>query len=364
MSPQNFGNADLKPEIGEETELGIDAGLFKQRMGIEFTFYNKDIKDAILTLPNRPSRGFPGFTFVNIGKTRNKGIELGLDGTPISSRNLGVDLRLTVATNTSTILDMGGQPPAFVGASFVQQWNIKGFAPGSFFYRHVVNSTVKPVTVAGLQLPVGFDPVCEGGTTVATVGPNTLATGNGTQVPCTDAPAVYYGRPTPKWNGSFSATITIARRLRLLGLLDGYGGNTVDVGDIAAVHAFFWNSKAVLQGDPVVSGYLGTLLLQGDANSVGAVGIIKGGFVKLRTVSVSYDFPDRFAHLVGAARGSITVAGENLAILWREQKDLFGVSWVDPEVSSNYVGQPANYGYIQESLPQAARIRTTVRFTF
>ena len=361
VSPQNFGNPDLKPEIGEESELGFDMGLFKQRMGLQFTFYTKDVKDAILSLPVKPSRGFPGFQFVNIGKTRNRGIEVAVDGTPISSRNLGVDLRLTLATNTSTILDLGGTPPSFVGADFLQQWNVEGFAPGSFFYRKVLSSTVKKFGV----LPIGIDPVCEGGTD--------LGRGNGTQVPCLDettgqqAPRIYAGRPTPKWNGSLSATITLGRRLRLLGLLDGLGGNTVDVGDIAAVHTFFFNSKAVLTGDPVLSGYIGTWQLQGDANAVGALGLIKGGYIKLRTVSASYDVPEHYTRWLGASRGSITVAAENLAILWREQKDVFGVPWIDPEISANFpgvTGQYSNYGYIQESFPQAARIRTTIRLTF
>src|SRR5439155_23318734 len=76
VSPQNIGNLDLKPEVGQETEVGFDAGLFNQRMGIEFTFYNKNIKDAVVSVPNKPSRGFPGVTFVNLGKTRNRRIEL------------------------------------------------------------------------------------------------------------------------------------------------------------------------------------------------------------------------------------------------------------------------------------------------
>ena len=100
VTPQNFGNADLKPEIGEETELGFDAGLFGQRLGVEFTFYNKDIKDAIISAPLKPSRGFPGVQFLNIGKTRNRGIELALFGTPINTSRWGLELRGTIATKS------------------------------------------------------------------------------------------------------------------------------------------------------------------------------------------------------------------------------------------------------------------------
>ena len=50
-----------------------------------------------------------------------------------------------------------------------------------------------------MPLPIGFDPQCEGGTD--------LGVGNGTTVGCANAPRLYAGRPTPKWNGSFSATL-------------------------------------------------------------------------------------------------------------------------------------------------------------
>ena len=87
----------------------------------------------------------------------------------------------------------------------------------------------------------------------------------------------------------------------------------------------------------------------------------------VRVSSFAYELPERIASWVGAARGTITVSGENLATLWRAQTDAYGVGWVDPEISPNRsdaFGLGGFLGYIQESLPQSARIRTTVRLTF
>jgi TonB-dependent SusC/RagA subfamily outer membrane receptor len=360
VTPQNIGNQNLKPEVAQEIEAGFDAGLFNQRLGIEFTFYRKDVKDAIVSEPNKPSRGFPGFTFLNIGKTRNQGIEIALDGTPISGRNVSLDLRFTLATNDAKILSLGGSPAAFVGESFIQQWNVEGFSAGSFFYKKVVSSTVNKVNVGGIQLPVGFDPQCEGGTD--------LGYGNGTVVACADAPRIYAGRPTPSWNGSFSATLTLGRRLRILGLVDYLGGGMTMVGDVAAINAFFWSGKQLLEGsNSALSGYLGEELLYGDSNIIGATGLFKNGFAKLRTISATYELPTSVARWVGASRGSISIAGDNLITLWRAQSELYGVKWIDSEISANFPNQPGaggDYGYVQESLPQAARIRTTIRLTF
>ena len=84
-------------------------------------------------------------------------------------------------------------------------------------------------------------------------------------------------------------------------------------------------------------------------------------------MSLSYDLPERIARLVGAARGSITLAGENLVTLWRAQTEGFGVKWIDSEISVNRndsFGLNGYQGYVQESFPQSARLRTTVRLTF
>ncbi|MGQ0537329.1 MAG: TonB-dependent receptor domain-containing protein, partial [Gemmatimonadaceae bacterium] len=363
ITPQNFGNQDLKPEIGEETEFGFDAGLFDQRLGIEVTWYNKDINDAIISAPLRPSRGFPGVQFLNIGKTRNRGIELALDGSPISTTSWGLDLRGTIATNDSKIIDLGGVPPTFVGASFIQQFNVEKFAPSSFFYKKVVSATIVPDTTCARSagacvaapifiLPRATNVMCEGGTD--------LGRGNGTVVPCATAPRLYMGRPTPSWNGSLSGTLRFGSRTRLLALVDYVGGHHAVVGDVGGQHTFFRNSRSSIAGDnPIVQGY------RSDPNGPGATGLFDAGFARLRTVSLTYDLPNSILRSLSSSRGSITFAGENLMFLWRAQEDAYGAEWIDSELLPNRSGDvTGNFGYTQESWPQLMRFRTTVRFTF
>ena len=357
VTPRNFGNADLQPEIGEETEAGFDAGLFDQRLGIEFTFYNKDITDAIISAPLRPSRGFPGNQFLNIGQTSNRGIELALSGSPVDTKGWGLDLRGTIATNDSKITSLGGVPPTFIGGSYIQQFNVEGFAPGSYFYKRPLSATIVPDTiriggVPTFVLPRATNAMCEGGTD--------LGNGNGTTVPCATAPRLYAGRPTPSWNGSFASTLRFGSRTRLFALVDYVGGHHAVVGDVGAQHTFFRNSRSSIAGDdPILQAW------RLDANGTGATGLFEAGFARLRTVSLTYDLPDKL--LMGASRGSVTVAGENLAFLWRAQEAAYGAEWVDPELLPNRSGDfsvTGLYTYTQESWPQLARVRTTVRFTF
>src|SRR5690606_40058213 len=81
-SPRNLGNPDLGPERGKECEVGFDAALFGDRLGIEATYYNQRTTDAILLREIAPSTGFSGTQYVNAGEIANSGFELLIRGEP------------------------------------------------------------------------------------------------------------------------------------------------------------------------------------------------------------------------------------------------------------------------------------------
>jgi hypothetical protein len=143
-------------------------------------------------------------------------------------------------------------------------------------------------------------------------------------------------------------------------MADYVGGLHASVGDVGAQHSFFRNSRASIDGlNTVVQGY------RAEATGSAALGMMDAGFVRLRTVSLNYDLPNGIAKLANATRGSVTLAAENLAFLWRAQKDAYGAAWIDPELLPNRsTDVTGNGGYTQESWPQLARVRATFRFTF
>jgi len=73
-------NPDLKPELLKEFEVGFESKFFKNRVSLDFTYYDRRTDDLIVTEPLSPSTGFL-FTQSNIGQISNKGIEadLGID---------------------------------------------------------------------------------------------------------------------------------------------------------------------------------------------------------------------------------------------------------------------------------------------
>jgi len=77
-------NANLKPETTSSIELGFDLRLLKQRLNVDFTYYNAVTDDQILSLPIAVSSGFSQ-QVVNGGSVRNQGVEVILNAIPVQT---------------------------------------------------------------------------------------------------------------------------------------------------------------------------------------------------------------------------------------------------------------------------------------
>ncbi len=354
LTPENLGNPDLKPEVGQELELGFDASLFGERVGLEFTYYDKKTTDAIVQVPALPSLGFPGSQFKNIGEVGNNGFEVGLRGSPLRRENVALDLNLTFSRNDNEVVDIGGGTPLVVSAT-IGQYHVPGYPLASIFVRRVVSADI----VQQGDRNVAANVMCESGP----VEPNSnFSRGGGPPVPCAEAPLIYRGTPLPTWNGGLSATLTLFRDLRLYGLVEAVGGNTWQNGDISGAHAFFNNTRAALErDDPIFLGYLSI------GNPFGSLGVVKGDFAKLRRVSASYTLPLRWSQQFRAERATLTLSADNLWTIWVAQKEAFGVRILDPEArnSAPTSTQPGGLNaYNQEGWPQLRRFMATFRVTF
>lgn len=73
--PSNMGNPDLKWESTAQFDVGIDLGLFEDKITLTADFYSKKTKDLLQNRPIPTSSGF-GSIAENIGEMENKGIEV------------------------------------------------------------------------------------------------------------------------------------------------------------------------------------------------------------------------------------------------------------------------------------------------
>lgn len=340
LTPDNIGNPDLEPERGEELEIGFDASLFNDRLGVEFTYYDQTTRDALIQAPVRPSTGFPGSQSLNVGEVSNSGLELGIRATPIRRANLSWNLGFTLATNKNEIVDLGGIviPPG------AQSEQVEGFPIDGIFLRRVVSADYD----GDGNL---VDVMCDGG-----AGQSGKDSG-GEPVACADAPRVYWGAALPKWQGSVSSTVTLFGSLRLYALADFQGGNWRVNGDVGASHIFFANSRCVNERpicDPELAAYA-------SLGEVWPTGTMKAGFAKLRTLSASYSLPSMIVGRVGASRGTLTLAAHNPFRLWTAENEKYGHEITDPEIGRE---NSATDNYNQELWPQFTTITTSIRLSF
>ena len=138
LTPSDFGNADLAPERGEELEVGFDASLWGERLGLNFTAYWRTTKDAIVEQPIPPSLGFPSNQLVNIGEIKNWGTETELSVQVLTEDPLRWDLSVTFATLDNEITDLGGVTSIPVRRG---RFHIEGYPLANIFSEKVVGAT-------------------------------------------------------------------------------------------------------------------------------------------------------------------------------------------------------------------------------
>ncbi|MCD8261981.1 MAG: TonB-dependent receptor [Bacteroides sp.] len=88
--------------------LGIDFGLFGGRLSGNIELYNKKTTDLILGQRIPQTNGFSEVSAVNVGATRNRGLEIGLNSVNIQTRNFSWTTNLSFATNKNEITKIFG----------------------------------------------------------------------------------------------------------------------------------------------------------------------------------------------------------------------------------------------------------------
>ncbi|MBO9200676.1 MULTISPECIES: SusC/RagA family TonB-linked outer membrane protein [Niastella] len=101
----NFGNRELKNETKNEFEFGWENKFLHNRAGFDLTYYNSTVHDQIISLSLPASVGATS-QYVNVGDMRNYGVELGIYGTPVKTKDLAWDMRLNIAFNRNKLISL------------------------------------------------------------------------------------------------------------------------------------------------------------------------------------------------------------------------------------------------------------------
>lgn len=101
----SMANDDLKWETTTQTDIGIDLGLFNNRLNISFDYYWKQTRDLLYSATLPPSSGYSSM-LRNLGQIDNKGLELSVNTVNMRGA-VNWTTNLNISANRSTVVDLG-----------------------------------------------------------------------------------------------------------------------------------------------------------------------------------------------------------------------------------------------------------------
>lgn len=312
--PARLANPDLTWEKAYTTNLGFNIGFFN-RINLSVDAYQRDTKDLLFDVPLSSAAGFKT-QIQNVGQIRNRGIDIELNTTNVTSThfewrtnfNIGFNRNRVVSLYNGQAIDLGtrrisvDQP---LNLWYMQKW-----------------LGVDPATGSPLWEKLTYD---EAGNVTARE-----STTNYNQ-----ATRQLLGKSTPDFTGGFTNSF-VYRGLSLdifFTFAKGVSINNVQIQNMGADGAYpTVNSPMLRPGESrwQKPGDIAThpqALLGGNLNSnkQSSRYLENGDYLRLRNVRLSYELPVNWLQRAKIANISLFVTGDNL-LTWTK------FSGMDPEV--------------------------------
>ena len=147
--PTSFGNDGIKPEQKHEYEIGLETKLFDNKVKLDISYYNAQIRDQILPITTPISIG-AGSVLTNVGTLRNKGVEIALETRPISTQKFNWDLIVNYAWNKNVVEKLANNSTELLHGDYdgqaAQLRSVVGQPMGDFYTHPIERSaTGQPI---------------------------------------------------------------------------------------------------------------------------------------------------------------------------------------------------------------------------
>lgn len=337
-----LGNPDLMPETHKELEFGIEAQFFKNRIGLDLSIYDKTSEDLIIDLPLDPATGYT-VTTTNGATVSNKGVELGLNLTPIRKRGWDWTMTLNYTKNVSEVEKIVDGVDQVIIAGYTTLANVArvgqpyGVMLGSDFVRDA-NGTLVVNGQGSYQTSSALDIIGDPNPDFSANWINTVAW-----------KGFSFGFQWSYISGGDLYSSTVASLMAR--------GNTSDT-DFDRFQPIVLpgvkgdgtpNDIQSYAGDTFFDAYFGA-----DKGSV-----FDATVIRLREVSLSYAFPKSLLSKTPFGSAGISLIGENL--FFKAPNFPPGINF-DPEVLSLGVGNGRGFDF--RTAPTAKRYGVTLNLTF
>lgn len=130
----NLGNNNIKWESTESTNLGLDVGLFKNRLSFSIDAWRRDTKDLLINTKLPDESGFEDIR-ENIGSIRNQGFDFSINGTIFKSKSFSWKSSFNIGLLENTVTELTN--PIQSGVVIIEEGqpigNFTGFKQNGIF---------------------------------------------------------------------------------------------------------------------------------------------------------------------------------------------------------------------------------------
>ena len=312
---ERMANPKLGWEEAYMTSFGIDATL-KNNWNITLDLYHTLNSKILLQAPMPPSTGF--FAVMdNVGKVRNMGVELAVDGAIVNKKEWGWDLGFNVGLNQNRVLELPDGDDIVMNRGDVNQI----IREGEDVYSWYMPKWLGVDSETGLPM---WEKVNEDGS-VETVNYLSQAT---QQIVGVASPAFSGGlNTTVRWKNltlSASGNFVVGNKIynKNREQMDSDGAYT-GLNQMSIDNGLGW-SRWQEPGDNATHPALVPARADG-ANGTSSRYLEDGSFFRLRNVTLSYNLPKAWIQKVRMSGARVYVSGDNLLTLSK-------FSGMDPEV--------------------------------
>ncbi|GET24073.1 TonB-dependent receptor [Prolixibacter sp. NT017] len=335
--PSSVENRNLKWEQSEQTNVGLDLSVFRGRIRFSADAYIRNTSDLLLNAPLPRSTGFDS-AIQNVGKLQNKGLEFNLTTVNVK-KAINWSTNFNISFNRNKVVDLVGQ---------------EIFAGG------ITNRGDASLVKEGLPLGTlfgyvwgGVDPQTGNAYYIAKDGSSTFTPSADDRVVIGDAnPKFIYGMTNNVSYKSLSLSVFLqgsqgndmlnASRMEIEGMTGPQNQSTAVLrrwrqpGDQTDIPKASWGSY--------------------DNSRISSRFIEDGSYLRLKTVTLSYQLPKAWTDKVKMQNVKVYATGENL---WT----LTDYSGFDPEVNAFGTSNTAK-GIDYGTYPQTRNIIFGLNITF
>ena len=100
-----YGNPDLRWEKQKQINVGLDYGMFNDRLSFTLDLFHIDNEDLLMTISKSPSSGYLD-QLANVGTLRNRGIEFSINATPIRTKDWNWNIGFNISADRNKIIKL------------------------------------------------------------------------------------------------------------------------------------------------------------------------------------------------------------------------------------------------------------------